>query len=108
MKRNSSYSSHFHVVDDAHQLIQQADWEKRILETVNSQTSSSLIVAILKIRYDGMVDVFFLLAQEVKADAIQGVRSEFVISNKDQQQVEYDPSFDVDGLVFSSSHLFAL
>lgn len=44
---HACHPGHLHVVDDAHQLLQQAEGQVGILQAVDSQTAARLLVAVL-------------------------------------------------------------
>lgn len=46
-ERHARHSGHFHVVDHAHQLLQQAEWQVGIFQAVDGQTTARLFVSIL-------------------------------------------------------------
>ena len=60
-QRDTRHSGHLHVVDHAHQLIEQPDGQVGVLETVDGQTSPCLLVSVLQVCDDAVVNVFFLL-----------------------------------------------
>ena len=55
-----------------------------------------------------MVDVFFLLLQEVVGDCIESVTPQLVVSHKNKEQVELNPALNVDHFVLPLPHLLAL
>ena len=58
---NSGDSGHLHVVDDAHQLVEQPDGQVRVLEAVDGQAATGLSVPVLQVRDDAVVHVLLLL-----------------------------------------------
>ena len=72
------------------------------------EPSPGLWVAFLEFGDDGVVDVFLLFAEKVVADRVEGVRAQFVIPEKDQEQIKLDTPLDVDTFILSPTHLLAL
>lgn len=105
---NPRHSGHLHVVDQRHQLVDQSQRQEGVLQTVDGQPSPRLLIAVLQIRDDGVMDVFFLFLQKVVADSVEGVGPQLVVPQQDLQQIEDDPAFHVAVLVLSSAHLLGL
>lgn len=55
-----------------------------------------------------MMNVLLLFPEEMEADTVQSVGTQFVVANENEEQIEDDSSFNVDRLIFSPTHLFAL
>jgi hypothetical protein len=68
VKRNSCDTGHFHIVDNAHEFVYETKGKESVLQAVNRESPSSLVVSILELCDDGVVDVLFLLPQKVEAD----------------------------------------
>ena len=104
-ERDPRHPRHLHVVDDAHQLVEEPQRQVGVLQTVDSETSPGLTVAVLEVGDHRVVDIFLLLPEKVEGDSVESVGPQFVISNENQQQVESDATLYVDTLVLSLAHL---
>ena len=98
--RYTSDTSHLHVIDEAHQFLQETQRQIRIFQTVDSETMTGLSIAILransearerevretflylKVGDDRVLHIFFLLLKEVVTDSIESVRTKFVFAKK--------------------------
>ena len=89
------HTSHFDVVHEAHELVEQPLREVCVLEAVHGEPSAGLVRAVLELSDDGVVHVLFLLAEKVGANGVDGVAAELVLTSHVLQQVELDPAFHV-------------
>ena len=62
-ERHAGDPRHLHVVDYAHELLEKAQRQERVLQAIHGQPTARLRVAVLQVRDDRMVHVLFLLLQ---------------------------------------------
>jgi len=92
-ERHTRDTRHLHVVDDAHELLDQPQRQIGVLQAVHGQATPRLVAAVLEVRDYGVVHVLLLLLQKVVADGVEGVGAELVVSDEHQKQVENDATF---------------
>lgn len=77
-----------------------------IFDTVDRKSSPCELILILEIRDDAVGYIFFLLFQKVVSHRVEGVRSQFVISDDHLHHVKLHTALDVDIFAFSCSESF--
>ena len=100
--RHSSDSRHLCEVEKTHELFQKSEGQIRILNTVDSKPSSRELIFILKVRDDGVGNIFFLLVQKVVRNVVKRIRSQFVISDDNLHHINLHTALKVG--VFALSH----
>lgn len=53
----------------------------RIFDTIDGKSSSRVLILLLELRYDRVVNIFFLLAEEVRTNWVKCVTTEFILSD---------------------------
>lgn len=82
----------------------QSRWnQQKYLEAIDSQASARLFSPALQLGDDAVVDVLFLLLQEMRRDGVERVAGELVLSGDCRQHIELHPAINGDILVISRS-----
>ena len=107
-QRHARHTRHLHVVDDAHELLDEPQRQVGVLEAVDGQAASRLLVAVLQVGDDRVMHVLLLLLQEQVADGVEAIAAQLVVAHEHEQEVEDDATLHVDLLVLASAELIGL
>ena len=101
---NTRDSRHLSLVEDAHQLLHQAQRQVGVLNAVHRQAPSGELVTVLKLGNHTVMHILFLFAEEVGGNRIEREGAQFVLSQDDLQHVELYAAFDIDLFGVACTH----
>ena len=103
---DSSDSGHLSQVEKTHELLHQSEWKISILDTIHSKSSPGELIPRLEFWYHTVMDIFFLLFEEVLWHRVERVRAEFMLSENNLEHVKLNSSFNINVFGVSCSQSF--
>ena len=64
--RNACDASHLRLIEKTHKLFHQPQRQVSVLDAIDSQAPPREFVTVLQLSYDAVVNIFLLLAEEVR------------------------------------------